>query len=230
MRCLSRVAVVVLFAGAVAAAPPPADKAGSKIAGWGEVIDPDGDCKASLDKGVLTITVPKTHHDLTYQEDVTKLNAPRVLQSVEGDFTLTVTVKAYPQPKGLESSSGKIAFVSAGLLVWQDDKNYARLERASVGQADDASLFAYMEYFADGKPQTTGGAEIQNKDTAFRVTRKGKSFTFEADDGATGKNWVELKSIEFPAAEKLKVGVHAINTATKEYAFQLTGLELKQAK
>src|SRR6516225_9509449 len=98
MRCLSRVAVVVLFAGAVAAAPPPADKSGSKIAGWGELIDSVGDCKATIEKGVLTVTVPKTHHDLTYQEDVTKLNAPRVLQPVEGDFTLTVTVKAFPSP------------------------------------------------------------------------------------------------------------------------------------
>src|SRR5262249_38398749 len=163
-----------------AAAPPPTpDKTVQKIADWGEVIDPDGDCKVSLDKGVLTITVPKTQHDLTYQEDVTKLNAPRVLQPVEGDFTLTVTVKPYPPRKGLESSSGKHVFVSTGLLVWQDEKNYVRLERASVGQGDDANLFGYMEYFADGKAQATGGAQIQDKDMAFRVTRKGKSFTFE---------------------------------------------------
>src|SRR4029079_9602863 len=115
----------------VAAPPPAADKA-KKMDGASEVVNRDGDCTVALDKGVLTVTVPKTHHDLTYQEDVTKLNAPRVLQEVEGDFTLTVTVKAYPPPKGLESSSGKHVFVGIGILVWQDEKNYVRLERSSV--------------------------------------------------------------------------------------------------
>src|SRR6478672_5429970 len=157
MRCLCRVAFGLIFAGSLAAAPPPADK-GSKLAGWGEVVDPDGDCKVTEDKGTLTLTVPKTHHDLTYQEDVTKLNAPRVLQPVEGDFTLTVTVKAYPPPMGLQSSSGKHTFCSTGLLIWQDDKHYVRLERASSGSGDDTNLFGYMEYFADGKTLASGAA------------------------------------------------------------------------
>jgi regulation of enolase protein 1 (concanavalin A-like superfamily) len=226
MLTLLRFTLVVLVCAPLVAAPPPAaDKA--KVAGWGDVIDPDGDCKVTLDKDVLTITVPKTHHDLTYQEDVTKLNAPRVLQAADTDFTLTVKVKAYPPPKGLESSSGKHVFVSTGILVWQDEKNYVRMERASSGQGDQTNLFGYLEQFVDGKTKETGGAEIGDTDTGFRVTRKGTKVTFETDEGAAGKNWATVKELELPAGAKLKVGVHAINTTTKEYAFQLSGLELK---
>jgi hypothetical protein len=85
--------------------------------------------------------------------------------------------------------------------------------------------------FVDGKTASAQGAALQGKDTGLRVTRKGKTFTFEADDGATGKNWNAFHTVEdSPYPAKLKAGVHAINTTKKEYAFKLSGLELKQGK
>jgi hypothetical protein len=116
-----RFVLALLVCAPLVAAPPPAADKAKKIDGWGEVVDPDGDCGVAVDKDVLTVTVPKTHHDLTYQEDVTKLNAPRVLQPVEGDFTLTVKVHDYDSPKGLESSSMKHVFVGTGILIWVDE-------------------------------------------------------------------------------------------------------------
>jgi regulation of enolase protein 1 (concanavalin A-like superfamily) len=223
-----RLAIVLLVAAPAAAFPPPTKETPGKFPGWGDLVDPDGDCKVTEDRGVLTITVPKTQHDLTYQEDVTKINAPRVLQAVDGDFTLTVKVHAYASPKGLGTSSGKHVFVSAGILVWQDEKNYTRLERASLGIEDGEPIMGYLEQFADGKTQETGAVDLGKSDTMFRVTRTGKSLKFEADDEAKGKNWTTVKEIELPKDAKLKVGVHAINTTTKEYEFKMSGFEVKK--
>lgn len=119
------------------------------VEGWGEIIDPDGDCRVAEDQGDVAITVPKTRHDLTYADKNAKLNAPRVLQSVEGDFTLEVTVRAFPLPGDAASSGGQYSFVSTGLLVWQDEKNFIRLERAAVGNSD--APFVWIEQFTEGQ-------------------------------------------------------------------------------
>src|SRR5262249_59238105 len=104
------------------------EKKPKTIKGWGEVSDPAGDCKVSEEKGKLTLTIPGTLHDLNPDHN---MKAPRVLQEVEGDFRLQVQVEAFPQPEANTSSFDKFSFVSGGLVVWQDEKNYIRAERAA---------------------------------------------------------------------------------------------------
>jgi hypothetical protein len=195
------------------------------IKGWGEVTDPDGDCRVTEDKGELTITVPKTHHDLTYTDDYTKLNAPRILQSVEGDFTLQVKILAFAPPGDAASSGGRFSFVSAGLLVWQDEKNFIRLERAAVGgsMGPDAP-FVWVERFKDGKSASHQLKPLVGKDTGLRVVRKGDRLTFEYDDGGEGKTWTEIHAEEVELPAKLLAGVAAVNTTVREFPVRLTGL------
>ncbi len=119
-----------------------------KIKDWGEVVDPDKDCTIEEKAGLLIIKVPGKHHDLTYTDAYTKLNAPRILQPVAGDFTVTVKV-AFPLPKDAKSSGGAHAFASSGLLLWQDDKNYIRLDRAAVAQS--AEPFVWVKGFKKRK-------------------------------------------------------------------------------
>src|SRR5687767_7154359 len=132
MRCLAMyrfflASLVIFLVGRYVTVLPAGEKKPQSIKGWGDVIDPDGDCTVKEAGGKLTITVPKTHHDLTYNEQFTKLNAPRILQKVYGDFTLQVKVHPIPLPGKDTSSSGAHSFTSTGLLVWQDDKNFIRL-------------------------------------------------------------------------------------------------------
>ncbi|MDB5308691.1 MAG: hypothetical protein JWO38_2893 [Gemmataceae bacterium] len=216
------------FCVAVGAAPTPPEKKTPTIKGWGDVTDPDGDCRVAEDKGVLTITVPKTHHDLTYTDEYTKLNSPRVLQRVEGDFTLRVKIPAFPLPGDVASSGGQHSFVSTGLLIWQDDKNFIRMERAAVAKGE--TPFVWVERFADGKSAAHHFSQLADKDTGLRVVRKGNKFTFLYDDGGEGKDWAEahVEDIELPA--KIQVGVTAINTTVREFAPKLTGLELGPKK
>src|SRR4051812_23154191 len=65
--------------------PPGADdRPRPAIEGWGDVIDPEGDCRVGLEKGTLTIAVPATSHDLSVEAG--NMKAPRVLRGVDGDF------------------------------------------------------------------------------------------------------------------------------------------------
>jgi hypothetical protein len=126
------------------------DQAPQLIKGFGTVIDPDSDCRFKADDGKLTITVPATHHDLTYKTESSKLNAPRVVQDAKGDFTLEVTVSRFTLPKPNTASAGQVSFVSGGLLVWQDDHNFIRVDRAAEGSSS-LSPFVWVERFQDGK-------------------------------------------------------------------------------
>src|ERR1700722_8871342 len=103
------------------------------IKGWGTFVDPDRDCKIAEDKGKLTITIPNVLHDLTYQPDFAKQNGPRVLQDVDGDFSINVCVKSFPRPDMNTSSNGNFSFVGSGLLIWLDAKNFIRFERSAEG-------------------------------------------------------------------------------------------------
>ena len=99
-----RVAILSLTICAAPSAAQPSDEEAQTINAWGEVTDPDGDCKIME---MVTITVPNTHHDLTYTENYTKLNSPRILQPVEGDFTLQVKVMVFTLPGDAASSGGR---------------------------------------------------------------------------------------------------------------------------
>jgi hypothetical protein len=199
------------------------EKKVQEIKGWGAVVDPDGDCRVKAEDGKLTITVPKTYHDLTYADEVTKLNAPRALRDVEGDFRLEVTVKAFPLPEKDTSSSGRYSFVSSGLLVWEDDKNFIRMDRAAEGA--NGQPFIWVERFQDGKQVFHEFKQIDDKDSTLRVERKGTQLTFSVKEG-DAQDWTEVHSAEAELPRKLKAGVLAINTTTREFSPQLEGLKL----
>src|SRR5215510_9119964 len=89
---------------AASAAPPPKlVNDGKRIPGWGTIVDPESDCVIKGDKDKLTITVPATHHTLNPER---AMNAPRVLQEVDGNFTATVKVTCELDP-GKNSTRNK---------------------------------------------------------------------------------------------------------------------------
>jgi regulation of enolase protein 1 (concanavalin A-like superfamily) len=188
------------------------------IKNWGTVVDPDGDCKVTEANGTLTITVPKTYHDLTHFEDQTKLNAPRVLQEVKGDFRVQVKVNSFPLPADNTSSSGKFSFVSAGLLVWQDDENFIRIDRAAEG----GRPFVWIERFENGKAAAQKLEEIADNAMYLRFTRSGTKLTYEASQDGSTWSQVEAEDVMLPAS--VSVGALAINTTTREFAPQLEAL------
>src|SRR4051812_32834403 len=153
--------LVAVFAFFLAAWSLAEEKKPQTIKGWGTVVDPDGDCRVEEKDGTLTITVAKTHHDLTYQEIGNRFNAPRVVREVEGDFTMQVKVPKFPMPDADAEATGLYPFMSAGLLVWQDEKNFFRVERAAVGTPP----FAYVGGYRDAKPAVHEVQPLDDTDT-----------------------------------------------------------------
>ncbi len=191
-----------------------------QIEGFGTVVDPDGDCQFKQYASGVTVTIPGTWHDLTYTKSYTKQNAPRILQDAKGDFSLAGRVEVFALPTGKRNSGGAFSFVSGGLVLWQDDKNFIRLERAAY----DDRLFIWVERFEEGKSKPSAHQGIDDRAAYLRATRSGDIFTFEASED--GEKWVRIHRAETKLAENLKVGALAINTTAEEFAVRFKGLKL----
>jgi len=220
MRCCNFVAMLflVLAFNATRAqdAKPPT------ISGWGTVVDPDRDCQFAEEQGKLTIMVPGTYHDLTHSQGRDQLNAPRVIQELTGDFDLQVKVHAFPLPEENTSTSNGVCFVSCGLVIWLDGDNFIRLDRAAMAGLPTPAVL--MEFYEKGKQTVQAFEQIDDKDIHLRITRKEKKLTFTYS--ANGEQWSTLHSSEIPLPATVSAGVLAINTTTKKFAPQLTGLKL----
>lgn len=202
------------------------------ISGWGQVVDPDGDCTVKEDRGKLTIAVPATLHDLNPRNG--RLNAPRVLQDVEGDFLATVRVTGDFVPGMATTAPRSAPFLGAGLIVWENEKNYVRLER-NVWRAANGQLACYpplFEAFKDGNAvvssQGTSADFFQGNSTSFRLERKGNALT--ASCSHDGKEWVFAKEAEVELPKKVQVGVSAINTSDKPFSMEFDEFTLEMRK
>lgn len=200
------------------------------IEGWGTITDLLGDCAVKADRQKLSVRVPGGTHDLN--RDVGGLSAPRILQSVDGDFVIEVKVTSDFEP-GRESAAAQTRpFNSAGLLVWQDEKNYIRLERnrwwAEEGN-DYACYPPLIEHFRDGvfqesNPRPTWASFFEGKSTWLRLEREGEVVT--ASCSQDGEKWTRAKRLKTDLAKQLQVGVMVVNTSTKELAVEFDGLKI----
>ncbi len=198
------------------------------LKGWGDVTDPDGDCTIQLKKNKLLITVPGTLHDLNPRNN--KINAPLVLREVEGDFSVQVKVSGDFQPGEKSTAPNSPPFNGAGLLLWQDDKNYLRLER-NVWFASDSKYTCHPPLFEQCQ---NGGYTNHNPATTTEPFFKRSIYLrFERrDDKITaafshdGKIWSTVKEITTPYSAKVKVGVDAINTSTKPFSVEFAEYKL----
>src|SRR5688572_24686505 len=116
---------------------PPADGkadagAAKTVKGWGEAIDPAGDCKFEQKDGKLTIIVPGSAEPHDLSAELKSSTAPRVFTPLNGDFDMQVKVEGEFQPGGESTQAGRTGYTGAGLVVFADAENYVRLERATL--------------------------------------------------------------------------------------------------
>lgn len=190
--------------------------------GWGKAVDPDGDCKFLVSKETLLINVPGSPnpHDLASEIGVT--NAPRVTQTVNGDFSVEVEVDGRFQP-GMESTlPGRVGYNGAGLVIMSDSQNVICLARAVMNHSDEkAKAYANFEMRANGDLERIGDANVHplpNDGPVFLRLSRQRQTVFGAVS-TDGKSWTQLTPKELPMdwPKKPQVGVVAISTSTDEF-------------
>lgn len=197
---------------------------------WGQVTDPDGDCKIAQDGDRVTIEVPGTPHDLSAELNL--LNAPRILREVEGDFIAEVRVGGRVLPGGDPTIPIRTPFNGTGLLVWGPGSTYLRVERAAVLRrtaADPAGprvpfQYASFEMRVDGQSAANGVLEIPDEAVVLRIERRGRHLIGTAS--VDGVEWKPIGRHELDLPARLRVGVAAINSASEPFRAELEGFRV----
>jgi hypothetical protein len=202
----------------LAAAPPPAaETAAVKLHRlFGETVDPDKDCTFALDGEKLKVTIPGNRHSLTTTTGVWP-NAPRTTKRIEGDFAAEVTVvRSDPGPRPKDVAA-------AGLVIWDDETHFATGQRFHTYSGNNPKrvvVYRSDVFNTDSADVRKGGfpsrhgpqltAEEAAKPVRLRLSRVGKTLTFEScTDDKTWKT-VHTREAEFP--EKVAVGIFAERT------------------
>lgn len=178
-------------------------------AGWEVVDPPPGASSVAVIGGVLRMTA-EPGNDLYAN---TNLNAPRALRWVEGDFVIETRVAFEPTAY----------FHGAGLLAWQDERAFVRLERSFYKHP--GLTFART---VGGEYQNTPGADavvVTAPRVDLRLRREGARMTAYWRD-ATQPNgaWRTLASADAALGRRVAVGValvveHAPGRKTADFEY-----------
>ncbi len=236
---VAAVTVVALGAGGLAVrtvaadgvptpASPTAPAQVVSLGSWGTATDPDGDCKFTVERGGLAIGVPGSDHVLGFERG--KMNAPRVLREVEGDFVAQVRVAAvFPAGAKTLVPDRRPLFV-AGLLLYVDDRTYARLERGDVTRDSDRFHFPNWELRHKGEWVRAGGpadgAIDRGEPVWLRLERRGDRLL--AYHSADAVAWTALEPLDAALPAKVRVGVCVGNNTTTPFAAAFAGWQLFQ--
>ncbi len=204
-------------------APQGRDPAAREKHPWGDAVDPDGDCQFELDprEDKVRIIVPGKPHILS--AEIGRVNAPRLLRDIKGDFDLIVRVAGTSNPAGKATTTVYPPYHGAGLLIWQDQENYVRLEIATDVPHRKARPYVNFEHRKDGALAISSG--ITNTDGSNHLRLKRRGDEIYASFGPDGMHWTSFSPLTAKLNDRLQVGVSAINSSTKLLTAEFEGLE-----
>jgi regulation of enolase protein 1 (concanavalin A-like superfamily) len=167
--------------------------------------------------GALTITLPATDKHLSIERG--RMNAPRTLRPVTGNFVATVRVCGIFKASTLTVAPDRASFVGAGLVLMGDDQSYARLERAALHKGGADSTYVNWETRQNGNWARTGDsaeAKLVETDVWLRLFRRGPRVrgAYSQDGGVT---WEALPELTLVLPDEVKVGVVAVTTGAKAF-------------
>ncbi len=217
---LFAVALLLLISdGAWAQKTPP-----KELPGWGSIVSPNKKVKFNAADNVLTLTLPSGAND--FSAELGKVSAPRVIRPVKGDFSIEVSVSAVTPPGRISFTRGRKPFTSAGLLVWQDERNYIRLEHARC-EAPPIVTYVNWELRSQGQWVRQGRFDempLQGEASTLRITRKGDSFTPEIS--GDGRMWKSLPEIRATWPADVQAGIVAINDTRIAFSPEFRDLKI----
>ncbi|MGO9917129.1 MAG: protein kinase domain-containing protein [Isosphaeraceae bacterium] len=180
---------------------------------WGNAVDPDADCSFEMDpsEDKVRIIVPGKTHILS--AEIGQVNAPRILRDFKGDFDLRVRVAGTSHPGGTATTTVYSPYHGAGLVIWQDQENYVRLEIAADLQYGRVRPYVNFEYRKEGALAVSRGMNNGDGSNHLRLKRRGDEIF--ASFGPDGVRWNSFPPLVAKLNDRLMVGVTAINRSTK---------------
>lgn len=140
-------------------------------------------------------------------------NAPRLLKPVSGDFEIETKVKFVP----------KSDYQGAGILVFNTEKNFLRLERG-FGGVDGGGSGVRFDKSVNGDYSAVSGTEenlTESGEVELKLIRNGKEFIALMRENIDGE-WKEVGAFESDYPETVQVGIIGISTTddiTAEFAY-----------
>jgi regulation of enolase protein 1 (concanavalin A-like superfamily) len=209
----------------LAVATPAGADWGPDAVAWGTVIDPDEDCDVRWEPARVTIAIPGTAHGLSVELE--RLNAPRVVRRVEGDFVVQVAVAGEVHPGSRGTVGGRRPYQGAGLLIWQDEENYLRLKRAGLARDGSSRSYVNLELRERARKVVSREEDIPDRVAYLRLERRGgRLFAAVSPDGV---QWRTLGRIVVDFDREVKVGVVAVNASRTPFTAELVGLTIVPA-
>lgn len=210
--------------GASSPAPGPGDEEVSVGGDWEAPIDPGGGCKIIVDEtgNHIRITVPESPRVLN--AEIGRMDAPRVLRTVQGDFDVSVRVNGVFHPSGRSTMKQYAPYHGAGILLWQDERNYLRLEIAADIHRGRTRPYANFEWRRDGELASSKGMRIEDGSNRLLLQRRGDEI--RASFSRDGNHWTRFAPLTVDFRDNIKVGADAINTATNPLFAELEMFEL----
>lgn len=184
-----------------------------ELPGWGNLVDPVGDCPVDLNENGITLTIPAGVHQLNPTMQI--VNAPRILQPIEGDFLYEVHVKDFQRPEANSGANGNRSYLAAGIVVWQDENNFLRWTRSA--SAEKHATYLSCEQFEGGQHVGGGYFKLKDQPVWLRVERRGKMLKMSASND--GKTWSEAIERDCTYADRLELGVFGLNVTQRDRKF-----------
>ena len=200
------------------------NNAGNPLIGWDQILDPDEDCEI---KSIITIKVPKSYKDLNSSRRGRGINAPRLLKQVSGDFTAQVKIT-----HDFDPTVGNGAFIAAGLVIWEDETHFLRLERSAFMRNGELHCeYPPVEHWRSKShigfpPRYVPAAEIYSgPSTWLKIQRKDEKLTAWISND--GKEWKVAKEKKDLFPDDVSVGLHVVNASGSELTFQFEEFDVQ---
>lgn len=162
-------------------------------------------------------------------------SAPAALAQVRGDFTAAVLVDGRLDPGGepIVGSDGKklkMSFQGGGLLIWQDENNFVRMERAKESDGPALIHEALVEVYKGGKMIGRHYMEVPDGPILVAARRQGASIQMLYSVALEPPKFVVLQELALDFQDQLFVGVSGSNLSKRPLKlafknFQLAGLD-----
>ncbi len=139
--------------------------------------------------------------------------APRLLKPISGDFEIETKVKFDP----------KSGYQGAGILIFNNNKNFLRLERG-FGGIDGGENGIRLDKSVNGDYSSISGTEqnpTESDEVGLKLIRNGREFiTFMREN--IDSEWREVGIFESDFPETVQVGIIGVSTTdeiTAEFAY-----------